>query len=212
VTSLKRFIVFRHRIELIVAAGLVLILAALVLQPSLTSPIDSYAACVEAGYPVLDSEPPVCREGSRNFTGTPQPKPTAAPPISNINFEILVNADTGSAIPEHGQQFIKSPAAWEAYWRGVHGGLPTLPPLLPVDFSQNNVVGVSLGQKPTAGYNLKISSISSTSAGTVVSLTETTPTITCKVAYHFSNRYLIVRTPQLVEPVSFRVTSENRRC
>jgi len=177
-----------------------------------TSPIDSYAACVEAGNPLLDTNPPICRDGSHNFIGTPLPAPTAASPVTTVPFEILVDGDTHSAAPGHSQDFINSQAEWQTYWRMAHAGLPTLPPLIPVDFAASSVLAVSLGNESTNGYGLKITDIHAASTGTTVNLTESTPTITCTVAQTISNRYLIVRTAKLAEPVNFRITFEKRHC
>ncbi|HEX3082621.1 MAG TPA: protease complex subunit PrcB family protein, partial [Candidatus Saccharimonadia bacterium] len=190
--------------------GVSLVLAAIVaiwITAGYTEPIDSYTACVTAGYPVFDSNPPVCRAGSRNFTGLPSPTPTPPAPVTSVPFEILVDGDTHSPVPGHDQQLITTQSQWQTYWRSVHGGLPTLPPILPVDFSSSSVIGTSLGAKPTGGYSLKITSITTGSAGSVIDVTESTPTITCLVTQSITNRYLIVRTDTpLKDPVSFRIT------
>jgi hypothetical protein len=188
------------------------VLLTVIIRAGTTSSIDSYAACIEAGYPVLQTDPPICRDGLHNFTGTPLPIPTASGSSTAVPFELLVDGDTHASIPTHRQDFINSLAQWQAYWREVHAGLATLPPLIPVDFTQSSVVAVSLGQQSTTGFGLKITNITSSEAGTTVDLTESTPTITCSVAQTITNRYVIVRTPKLIGPVSFRITSEKRHC
>ena len=211
-STLKRHLLRRHRLVLILAAVLAAALAIYLLQPKFTAPIDSYAACVEAGYPVMLSEPPICNDGSHNFIGTPQPTAAPAAPVENLSFEILVNGDTRSQTPGNEQHYISNAGLWQNYWRKVHSGLSSVPPLLPVDFSKNDVIGVSLGQKTTGGYGLKVTSIATSAKGTIISVTETTPTITCAVSQQLSNRYVIVRTSKLVQPVTFRITPEKRRC
>jgi hypothetical protein len=129
-----------------------------------------------------------------------------------VPYELLVDGDTKASTPAHGQEFINSQSQWQAYWREVHAGLATLPPLIPVDFSHSSVAAVSLGQQATSGFGLKISNITVSAAGTVIDLTESAPTITCAVAQTITNRYVIVRTSKLTEPVSFRLTTEQRHC
>lgn len=177
-----------------------------------TEPIDSYAACTQAGYPVLATDPPVCHVGNRTFTGTPVPTPALVASKQSIPFEILVDGDTRSSVPNHHQDVFFTQTDWVAYWHSVHAGLPTVPPLIPVDFATSSVVALSLGAQPTSGYGLKITEISQTEAGTTVDLTESTPTVTCPVLTQITNRYLIVRTPKLLKPVSFRITSQKRHC
>jgi hypothetical protein len=167
---------------------------------------------VEAGYPLIQTDPPICKDGPHNFTGTPLPQATPLPERHSQAFDILVDGDTHGTVPAHSQKFIHNQSDWQSYWREVHSGLPTLPPIIPVDFTANDVVAVSLGRQATGGYGLKITSIDTTAAGTTVSLTESTPTITCVVTQAFSNRYLIVRTEKLTEPVIFRITSDKRHC
>lgn len=212
--NLKSQLIRRHRLTIVLAIMLAAVVLLYIFRAKLTSPIDSYSACVEAGYPVTESEPPVCREGIHNFKGTPRPEPapTLATGIENISFDILVDGDTHATAPSHEQRLITTPAQWRAYWDQTHSGLSSIPPLLPVDFSASDVVGVSLGQMTTSGYGLKITGVTSTATGTIVSITESTPTITCAVAQQISNRYLIIRTPKLKTPVSFRISPVKRRC
>lgn len=188
------------------------VLLAVIIRAGATSPIDSYAACIEAGNPVLDTHPPICRDGSHNFTGMSLPSPNLVAGDISVPFDLLVDGDTRGAAPAHRQDFINSQAQWQAYWREVHSSLATLPPLIPVDFSQSSVVAVSLGRQSTSGFGLKVTSITVSAAGTTVNLTESAPTITCAVAQAITNRYVIVRTAKLTGPVSFRITSEKRHC
>jgi len=190
----------------------VAVLLAMAIWVGTTAQIDSYADCIEAGNPVLETDPPICRDGSRNFTGTSTPAPKLAAPDTAVPFELLVDGDTHGAAPAHRQDFINSAAQWQAYWRQVHASLATLPPLIPVDFSTSSVLAVCLGQQPTTGFGLKITNITASAAGTTVNLTESTPTITCSVSETPTDRYVIVRTAKLTEPISFRITSEKRHC
>ena len=202
----------RNRWLLIVLICVATPIALIAARPRPATHIDSYAACIEAGYPVLQTDPPICRMGSRSFTATAAPQATAAPAVQSVDFEILVDGDTHGQLPTHRQDIIDSPAQWQDYWREVHSSLATLPPIIPVDFSTSTVVGVSLGAQATGGYGLKITGITTAESGTTISLTETTPTITCNVAQGLSNRYLIVRSPKLTQPVNFRIATDRRHC
>jgi len=202
----------QHRWLQLLLAFIGAVLLAVIMRAGTTSPIDSYAACIEAGNPVLETDPPICRDGSRNFIGTAAASPKLVAGDISVPFELLVDGDTRGAAPAHRQDFINSQAQWQAYWREVHASLATLPPLIPVDFLQSSVVAVSLGRQSTTGFGLKITSITVSGAGTTVNLTESAPTITCAVAQAVTNRYVIVRTAKLAGPVSYRITSEKRHC
>ena len=178
-----------------------------------TEPIDSFAACAQAGYPITDSNPPLCQNGSANYLGTPvaDAAPTTAPTTSSP-FEILVDGDTHAPTPAYGQIQIDTEAEWQGYWARAHASLPALPPLIPVDFATSTVIAASLGVQSNTGYQLKITAISTSVAGDIVDITESTPTITCPVTERPTNRYLIVRTTKLTAPTSFRITKEMRHC
>jgi hypothetical protein len=202
-----------HHRRIIVVAGVIVMLGltAWLLKGRLTEPIDSYAACVKAGYPVMESDPPACAAGGRTFVG-PRTSPTPTPEVGEAQeFQLLVEGDSGGAYPQR-QEIITTQTAWQRYWTGVHANIKPAPPILPVDFTTSNVVALSTGQKPTTGYNLKITGIFTTSAGTTVDVTEQAPDGTCMLAQKITNRYLIVRTPKLKEPVSFRTSAQKRSC
>ncbi len=210
---MKALTFIQRRIWLQLLIGLTLAcVVAVFIAAGYTAPIASYADCKEAGNPILETNPPICRDGSHTFTGTPLSSAPPSSPQVSVPFEILVDGDTHASIPARDQQVIETEAGWKSYWRDVHRGLPTTPPLIPVDFTTSNVVGVSLGRQTTSGFGLKITSISTSSSGTIVNLTESTPTITCTVVQVITNRYLIVRTPKLTSPVSFHITPELRHC
>ncbi|HVQ44515.1 MAG TPA: protease complex subunit PrcB family protein [Candidatus Saccharimonadia bacterium] len=199
----------RHRWPQLAAAAA---LAALGYHAGTTARIDSYAACVAAGRPAAQTTPPTCRDGRHTFVG---PTPSTAPQrpaATRAAFDILVDGDTRVALPARGQAHIADHADWQAYWRTTHAGLATLPPLIPVDFAQADVIGASLGPMPTTGYGLKVISIQTTPAGSTVHLSEITPTITCAVAQTVTNRYLIVRTTKLPQPVNFQISTDRRSC
>ncbi len=203
----------RHRRRLIIALGISVCtaLAAWMLQGRLTEPIDSYAKCTEAGYPVTDSDPPACQYGNHLFIGPRVSPSPSAPEVTSVPYEILVNGDSLGQYPAR-QEVISDPVTWQRYWREVHASLAQLPPLLPVDFNQSDVVALSEGRKPTGGYNIKVTTIAKSAAGTSINVTESMPGETCNLTQSFTNRYLLVRTAKLTPPVSFRITSEKREC
>ena len=196
-----------------VALGLSVIAIAVAFTLSgTTEPIDSFAACAEAGYPVTDTNPPLCRVDSTNYLGTPVAATVQAAPSTSVPFDILVDGDTHAATPPHGQTLITNQADWQHYWAQAHVSLAQLPPLIPVDFTTSNVIATSFGMEANTGYELKITSINSSTSGSTVDITESTPTITCPITQTPTNRYLIVRTPIIAQPTSYRITSEMRHC
>jgi hypothetical protein len=201
----------RRRFQLLIA-GLLGLALAVVLYAGTTSRIDSYTACKDAGFPILDTEPPICRDGLNNFTGTPAASPKSSQAVTSVPFDILVDGDTHGAAPAHSQVLINDQGHWQSYWRAAHANLATLPPLIPVDFANSSVVAVSLGSRPTGGYGLKITSVVTGAKGSTVSVTETSPGPGCITTQAITNRYVIVETSKLTEPASFRINTDQRNC
>lgn len=197
----------------IITAGVILmaLLGAWLLRANLTAQIDSYEQCSRQGYPIRESNPPTCSDGRHTYLGPYITPPPSVEPLTTQEFDLLVNGDSGGSYP---RQFrvINNQAEWDRFWVKIHAGLSTMPPLLPVDFADHDVVALSEGPKMTGGYSLKVTGISSGQAGTTVHITESIPTIGCTVTQSVTNRYLIVRTNKLPEPVNFRTTTGNRRC
>jgi hypothetical protein len=194
------------------ALGLAAVALTLAFASGRTAQLDSYAACAEAGYPVTDSNPPLCRAGRLNFTGTLRPPEASAPPVSVQALEILVNGDTATSLPAAHQVLINSQAEWQTYWQQAHAGIKPLPPLIPVDFSTASVLAAGLGPKPTGGYSLRFTGVTSGPSGTIAGFTESSPSAGCATTQAVSNRYTVVRTAKLAPPVSFRVTSVKHSC
>lgn len=176
-----------------------------------THEIDSFEECAIAGQPVTEGNPPTCRDGKHVFRGPAEkPAPSQAPATLQA-FDRLVEGDSRGSYPRR-QEHIQSEKDWQRYWREVHAGASPMPPIIAVDFTKYDVVTFSMGRQQTDGYRLKVNSIVVGESGSVIDATESTPTITCKVAPTPTNRYVIVRTAKLHGPVSFRVSSLYRKC
>ena len=197
-------------VGLATALWLIVLVATLLLQGKSTAMIDSFASCAEAGYPVTDSNPPVCRHGAYYVIGPVKSVETQPGVVQSEPFDLLVSADSGTDTPRQ-QIVIRTQAAWFSWWSQVHAGL-TLPPLIQVDFATHDVVMIIGGPKETTGYGYKVTAVSAGRRTTIVDTLESIPTIGCPVTNKLTNRYYIVRTAKLPAPVVFRNTEDRRHC
>jgi len=176
-----------------------------------TTELDSYNQCATAGYPITDTNPPACETGTQVFLG-PVATPQALPaPATTQSFQVLVDGDSGGRYPQK-NQLISNQTDWQTYWRTVHASLPSTPPLIPINFAASDVIALSSGPEATGGYMLEVTGISSSATGSVVSVSESVPTVTCNVPNAPSNRYYIVSTVKLPLPVVFQTTKTPREC
>ena len=173
-----------------------------------TAAIDSYAACTAAGYPVQDTNPPVCVVDDRNYIGpVASDSPTAA--LTNQAFELLVDADSHGSYARDFKVITNQPQ-WQTFWGDIHASV-SLPPLISVDFGTSDVVALSAGVKPTGGYKMEIVNLTTSAKGTAVHITETTP-VNCIVTQSPTNPYYIIQTVKLPQPVNFIVTQAQHDC
>jgi hypothetical protein len=179
--------------------------------PGRLTPITSFNDCAQAGYLVTDTNPPACRAPGRTFVGPRQPESTPGPAQTLQTFQLDVQGDSHGDYPAK-QQIIRDQVTWQRFWREVHAAETPVPPIIGVDFTTYDIIALTEGPKPTGGYNLKVVSVLVGPAGSTVNVKEQVPTVTCVVTHAVTNRYYIARTAKLPEPVSFRSSTEYRRC
>lgn len=199
----------------LLVAGSMAVLAIVVLwlpKPGRSEHISDYATCAAAGYPITDTEPPVCRgPGNQNYTGPHQNMAPDGPAYTSRNFQILVDGDLATGY-QRGQQVITTQADWQAFWSKLHEGTNTSPPVIPVDFEVHDVVAFVQGRQSTDGYSLRVTAVLTSDSGSSLSFVEQSPGPLCPVVAKSSNRYLLIQTPKLPEPVSFKISDVAHDC
>lgn len=175
------------------------------------TPINSFADCAQAGYPILESNPPACRAPGHTFTGPLEPVATPGPAQLVQPFSLLVQGDIHTNHPRH-QEIISTELQWRTFWNRVHSGVNPIPPLLSVDFSKNDVIALVEGPQPTAGYALKAASVLVAPTGSIINVIRQVPTVTCKVDEATTNRYYMALTAKLPQPVIFKTATTYRKC
>ena len=182
---------------------------------SLPRKVSNFQECVTAGYPISGEDPQICSANHNSYPESAAGKAASTAGDTDLKlgvpFEILVSGDSRGVYP-HVQEIISTEAEWEAYWKKVHASLPSLPPLIPVDFSKKIVAAVSEGPRQTEGYGLSIIAVQSTATSTVVAVHELIPSESCKLTKKLSNTYSIVAFDRPSTPISFSVNSLVREC
>ena len=110
-----------------------------------------------------------------------------------------------SGIREPSQIAIRSQTEWQKLWR-QHSSASTAPAPLPtVDFAKEIVAAVFLGEKPTGGYGVEISSAEVADSSLTVFVKETSPKPGAIVTQALNQPFHIVRIETAgVETISFR--------
>lgn len=87
---------------------------------------------------------------------------------------------------------VRDEASWEQLWGRVHTPLASPPPVPPVDFSRQVVVGVAIGSRPTGGFAVDIIGVKRVGDRLIVRLRETQPAPGSMVTEAFTQPYALV--------------------
>lgn len=118
-----------------------------------------------------------------------------------VTFTTLAQG-SNSRIMEPRQVVVRSAAEWQTLWK-AHSPQPA--PV--VDFSRFIIVGVFLGSRPTAGYEVAITAVTSRDGKGVVEYVERRPKVGAIVAQVLTSPFYLVSIPEDwadVDNVDFR--------
>lgn len=106
-----------------------------------------------------------------------------------------------SGIDSPRQAVVRTAAEWSSLWKAHASDRPAPP----VDFSREMVIGLFMGTRPTAGYNVEIVGIENQSGGLVVRYRETTPPPDALTAQVLTSPYQLIAVPKFDGPVRFEM-------
>ena len=108
---------------------------------------------------------------------------------------------SSSQILEARQVVVQNADAWRALWK-EHSAVP--PPGDVPDFARETILAVFLGQRPTAGYAIEMTSVTQQGGMFVVEYVEHKPASNASTAQVLTSPFQIVRIPRVTGPVVFR--------
>ncbi len=190
-------------IALLAAVGLVVFVV--IRRPTIKKlNINSFQECVDAGYPVQESFPETCRlpDGSAFI----KPSEAVAAPTEvrkSLSIDIMVTGSPSQALPDFNHLTVTSPNQWKQSWNAIFASFKPIPPLLEVDFTKYTVVAVFAGQKPTAGYTIRVTSVEEEDKRLAVRVKEYWPGNNCITAQAVNYPYQIIKFPYRDKPVEF---------
>lgn len=117
---------------------------------------------------------------------------------------IAYGYQTGLRTPA--QLVIRTEEDWASVWKRHHSRTLPAPPLPPVDFTREMVLGVAPGERPTGGYGVRIASVRVDDGRMRVEVRETRPADGAVVPMVLSSPYELVKVPRFDGEVVF-VTS-----
>lgn len=113
-----------------------------------------------------------------------------------------------SGVTKPGEQVIDNRKAWQKVWKEVHKTVNPQPKLPPVDFTQQVVLAVFMGQQNTGGYQIKITSVKETDKAVVVSVRTTSPPPDSFTTQALTQPYELLVVKKPTKPVKFVISGK----
>lgn len=120
--------------------------------------------------------------------------------IQTVISFTTVAAGTHSGIDQPRQVVARTTSEWQALWK-THSP-DAAPPS--VDFTKATVVGVFLGSRPTAGFDVRITAVKQERGHVVVEYAERTPAPGVMLAQVLTSPFHLIRIPHDTGEIEFR--------
>jgi hypothetical protein len=118
----------------------------------------------------------------------------------------LVHESFGSGFDSSVALVVRDAATWREVWTRANAHYQPQPPLPPVDFSSEMIVGYAMGARPTTGYTVRLAGAAEHEGAVTVRVVETSPAATCFTGQAITTPITLARVPYRAGQVTFRVT------
>jgi len=117
-------------------------------------------------------------------------------------------------IVEGTQTVLRDEEAYASFWERLHADRSSVPERPPVDFDEEVVVAIVLGQRPSGGYSVAIDEVLANDAGgrIQVQFTETVPGDGCLATAALTSPYVLATVEAQEADFTFEGAEETRSC
>lgn len=117
-------------------------------------------------------------------------------------------------IVEGTQSVLRTEEVYASFWERLHADRSSVPERPPVDFDEEVVVAIVLGQRPTGGYGVEVDEVLASDAGgrIQVQFTETVPGDGCVATQTLTSPYVLATVEAQGEDFTFEGAEETRAC
>jgi hypothetical protein len=107
---------------------------------------------------------------------------------------------------------IRDATAWSELWQNIHALTEPVPPLPNVDFSEEMIVAVALGTRPTGGFNVFLADAAESSDVVQIEVIETRPGSDCITTQALTQPVDLARVARRDAPVQFVIVQLVQTC
>lgn len=157
------------------------------------------AALIVAG---CHSDPPQAQD----------PEAGGLPPVDALPFRVdsgqVLASGPHSSATAAGQRVLASAAAFDSFWVEVAPGGPQPS----AGFRDSLLLAVTLGERPTSGYGIRIDSLTRTGDTILVHGTNSERLTNCPLLQVVTSPFQVIQVPRLEGTFVFAFTSESTAC
>lgn len=130
-----------------------------------------------------------------------------------VNVEQIDRGQYG-ALVDGTQRVLRDESAYASFWETLHADRDSVPERPRVDFSEQVVVAVVLGQRPTGGYSVEIDTAQANEEGNQIQVqyTEFVPGDGCATTQVLTSPYVLATVAAQDESFTFEGTEKARSC
>lgn len=133
------------------------------------------------------------------------------PTPRDVPYEVVARGAQAAGVDGPTYRLLRTRAELSEAWNQAYGTSLTVPPLPSADLARETIVAVFLGEKPTGGHGLDVTSVTSEGGDLYVDVVETTPAADAIVSQALTHPWLVLRVPRGdVDAVWFRDAQDGR--
>ena len=117
-----------------------------------------------------------------------------------------------SGIDSRERLVVQSSAEWSSLWERIHGRQSPVPPIVQPDFNSEVALVATMGEKPSGGHTITIDSVTRHERGSIVYVTEKSPSETCFTPAVLTQAVHAIRAPKTDGNIWWRERTTVENC
>lgn len=126
--------------------------------------------------------------------------------------DLTLAQQTYSGYTSRERQVVRSASEWPSIWSKMHAGQSPEPAPVTPDFNNEDAVIAAMGEKNSGGYSITIDSVTRHERGSIVFVTEKSPSPACITPAVITHPVHAVRAPRSAGPYQWRERSLTVDC
>ena len=107
---------------------------------------------------------------------------------------------------------VQTAAEWSSLWERIHSRQSPVPPIVQPDFNSEVALVATMGEKPSGGYTITIDSVTRHERGSIVYVTEKSPSDTCFTPAVLTQAVHAIRAPKTDGGIWWRERATVENC